>query len=71
MNAVETALRDPTPDDIPRDVRGSYVERLRSIAKMIRRLHVQYDRVPHLAMLAEKLDGVASDMAADETKETL
>ncbi len=73
LSAVDTALRDPTEDDIPRDKRGSFVQRLGSVTGLIHELgrHVsRYDNyaISMLETIAEKLDGIASDMALADGK---
>ncbi len=66
------SLCDPTADDIPREGRGSYVERLESVVALIGTLHriaIRSElpgRASYLAMIAEKVAGVANDLAAEE-----
>lgn len=75
MGAVAGALRDPTPDDIPRQERGSFVERLESVKEMIWHMHGQASRhgdrmaADALRTIADKINGIASDMALDHGKD--
>ena len=70
---IDAALRDPTEHDIPLDKRGSFVERLGVVKEMIWKLHGpaashgHYNLAAGLKMLADKVDGIASDLA-DESK---
>lgn len=74
VDAVEAALRDPTEHDIPRDERGSFVERLGSVKEMVWKLHGQaathgYNNwADALKMIADKLDAIATDIALAEGK---
>ena len=74
VNAVATALREPTEDEIPRDKRGSFVERLGSaceLAQMVREelTRAGYSRTADaMRMIIEKVGGVARDIALAEGK---
>ena len=75
LDKVNTAMREPTEDDIPRDVRGSFAKRLGSVTEMTRQLHDRAtnrcDRyaVNMLEMIAEKLGAIIDDMALADKKE--
>lgn len=76
LDEVATALREPEPGDIPRDERGSFVERLGSVVAMVRQLRGRavcdkdWCAINTLEMVADKIDAIASDMAlADEKGE--
>lgn len=74
LTMLDTALREPIEDEIPRDKRGSFVEQLGSVKEMV---WTQYDQANKrgdritfmaLAMVIEKLDAIASDMALADGK---
>jgi hypothetical protein len=83
LDMTNAAMRDPVADEIPRDQRGSFVQRLEEIKvcvdKLLGLLHGKTaanglfsDRLlnEYAEIVAEKLKGVIGDMDMAEGKDT-
>ena len=72
---LDAVTRDPVPDDIPREQRGSFVERLGSVSELAQMVRDELNRAgfPRTAdamkMIIVKVDGIASDLALESAND--